>query len=227
MRRPRFVAILAAPALLLTLTGAVWAALIELGSATIAGDGTPYRLVYDEAQAITWLDYSRPQAAWYDQDPWAQGLEVVFNGWSLGDWRLPKAQPALGDDPGNEMDLLFKTLRDTYGGLDSGPFQHLIPDWYWSGTPYAGNPDYYAWAIESSNGWQSWLPKDNTLHALAVMDGHPVPLPSGLWLLSSGLLGLAGLGRRPRKQPGSTRYFSGAGPRKTNSRLGQDLPDFF
>lgn len=58
-----------------------------------------------------------------------------------------------------------------------------------------------AWSFGTQNssfGFQSLDPKDAPFYALAVSPGNvsAVPLPSAVWLLGSGLLGLVGLRRR-------------------------------
>ena len=84
---------------------------------------------------------------------------------------------------------------------NTGPFNNLQADDYWSGTEYSLHP-YYAWFFGFNDGFQGrdgkyqfdWL-------ALAVRPGEvsAVPVPATVFLLASGLLGLVGLRRRVRK----------------------------
>jgi hypothetical protein len=66
---------------------------------------------------------------------------------------------------------------------------------YWSSTEYV--PDTGAWGF-LFYGLQDAATKSTSLYALAVRPGDvtAVPLPSALWLFSSGLLALLSLARR-------------------------------
>ena len=53
--------------------------------------------------------------------------------------------------------------------------------------------------MERQDGVTDWWYSGNVRITLALAEGPAVPLPSTLLLLGSGLLGLAGLGRKLRK----------------------------
>jgi uncharacterized protein (UPF0333 family) len=208
--RVRLVSILAAMALVFTLAATASANLTNLtllGTGTIVGgDGNEYRLIYDAAQDITWLDYTKSFANWDTQKSWAAALEVNFSGSILSGWRLPSA----GDNPqkgygmtSSEMGhLYYESLGNGGDGLqETGDFENLVKNGYWSGTEYS--PDLgYAWFFSFSNfkkGYQSNRYKRYDSRALAVLPGNPaaaVPLPGAVWLLGSGLAGLLGLRRK-------------------------------
>jgi hypothetical protein len=91
-----------------------------------------------------------------------------------------------------------------FGLVNKGPFISLQGVGYWSGTSSA-DPDYVddiAWYFNFYNGAQNDAVKNLVReYALAVHPGvvSAVPIPSALWLLGSGIVGLAGFRRRFKK----------------------------
>jgi hypothetical protein len=89
-----------------------------------------------------------------------------------------------------------------YGLIKTGDFDYLVNSGYWSGTGYATNPTY-AWYFSMFNGYQGGGNKSGSGgYGLAVRSGQvsTVPVPGAFWLLSSGLIGLAGLSRKRRME---------------------------
>ncbi len=138
------------------------AALFNRGTDTLG-----YRLIYDDVLGITWYDYTKSYDAWQNQVNWAGALDVDFGGTHYTDWRLPSTvdgQYVWGYDgtttagyniTTSEMGHLFyvglgnKGYYDTsgvyvgdgnWGLLNTGDFQNLQPDYYWSGAEYAAGP---------------------------------------------------------------------------------------
>jgi hypothetical protein len=88
-----------------------------------------------------------------------------------------------------------------WGLTNTGDFDNLQAGRYWSGTLYSPNTDQdYYWVFDFWTGFQPGAYPEITYYdALAVRPGdvsfNPVPIPSTLWLLGSGLIGLVGIRR--------------------------------
>jgi len=178
--------------------------------------------VYDTDLDITWLTNSSNGMWWTDAKTWAAGL--LIDGYA--GWRLPTTftvdssctTDTAGTIPatntadgynciGSELGHLFyNELGGTAGNtilsstdLDAALFS-IDPSGLvlWSDTGYTINPDFNAFYYNFSNGTQGGSIKAVGYSALAVYDGDvsAVPVPSAVWLLSSGILGLISFTRR-------------------------------
>jgi len=129
-----------------------------IGTATY--QGSQYNLIWDDASALVWLDYTNPTAYWSNQMAWATGLDaqLTYNvdptyavTWSDAAWRLPSAggAPSYGFQAATQElgDLYYNKLGflggSSSGGvpapdLDASVFENLDLVGYWTSTP--GDP---------------------------------------------------------------------------------------
>ncbi len=116
----------------------------------------------------------------------------------------------------SEMGHLYYEALDNLGFFDTsgngfqpgwglnnkGDFGNLAVSWYWSGTEYADAPSA-AWYFSMGEGAQDNFNKSNNAYGLAVRSGQvsvsSVPVPGAMILLGAGLLWVAGLGRKNRR----------------------------
>ncbi|MEW6599519.1 MAG: exo-alpha-sialidase, partial [Nitrospirota bacterium] len=151
----------------------------------LLGQGTSsygsYNLIYDTDMDITWYDYSGASNLWQGQVGWADALSVTFGGSIYDNWRLPitfNDSCVYSNCTNSEMGHLFYTELGNkgvpepgWGLLNTGDFQNLLDNLYWSGTVYP-YPDR-AWYFNFGNGYQVSEDKTVNMFALAVMDGLP------------------------------------------------------
>jgi hypothetical protein len=166
--------------------------------------------IYDEDLDITWYDAPPVLRDWSGSMSWAAGLTVGST--TAGTWYLPATPGTVSYVPTSEgqMGHLYYTELGKPAGGPLGAtsfFTNLRPYGYWSGTECApfGPPPTWAFFFNFKDGYQEYAEKYGYLYGLAVHDGNigpngpVVPIPGALWLLGSGLVGLAGLRRRMRK----------------------------
>lgn len=155
---------------------------------------------------------------WDTAQSWINAVNTAgYLGYS--DWRLPTTlQPdatcafqsgsvSYGYNcSGSEMGHLFYTELGGVAGTSIQTthnsslslFSNIQPGNYWSGTEYAPDAASSAWIFGFLYGGQDADYKSANLYALVVRPGDvaAVPLPSAVWLLGSGLIGLFGFRRR-------------------------------
>ncbi|MBL8351549.1 MAG: DUF1566 domain-containing protein [Burkholderiaceae bacterium] len=184
---------------------------------------------YDTVLDITWLRNANVDGLmdWATARSWVNTLVVG----GVGGWRLPKVEDTgapgcnhsyAGTDCGWNVDtatgemahLYYVTLGNKayfnesgawpqpgWGLTNTGGFQDLQSDTYWSGTTFATYPPN-AWTFQTFDGRQSYDNKAAwAFHAMAVRPGDvpavPEPQTYALMLMGVGTLVLA-LRRRPR-----------------------------
>jgi hypothetical protein len=174
----------------------VHAELINRGTDTLGN-----RLIYDTDLNITWYDFTNANAHWQVQVDWADALSVDFGGNIFDDWRLPNKVDDIyvfgydGTTTGgynitnSEMGHLFYTELGNKGGLatdgsnvpssergllNTGDFQNLAFNVYWTGTEYAAATDR-AWIFAFDFGDQNrFVASGANCGGLAVRDGDVV-----------------------------------------------------
>ena len=187
--------------------------------------------LYDTTLNVTWLRDANVngQMTWANANTWAANLSMGSGSLAIDDWRLPIMAPnpafnlsfdgstARGYNvPGSssEMASLFfdtlgnRSIFNTSGSriadsslTNTGSFQNIHTDWYWSGTQSMNIPSY-AWMFAPGQNGQAVQSKDWTYFALAVRPGDvlisAVPEPETYALMVAGL-GLIGAVARRRK----------------------------
>jgi hypothetical protein len=192
---------------LLALSSSAHADLINNFNGTITEirpDGTKLMWMQDANYAETVGLSSTGQIDWAGAMSWASTLN--FDGYT--GWRLPTTSQNCagcgGYNSNSELgNLYYDELGNTAGSfVNAGPFVNIQDYWYWTSTTFV-DPNYamvFSFQDIPGNptntaGWEdagtksavtyAWLVRD------ATNDATSVPEPSSLYLLLSGLIGIA------------------------------------
>ena len=174
---------------------------------------------YDDVLDITWAtnaSLSGPDTRAH-QEAWASSLDYL----GFDDWRLASMSVAAGLPTGtttsvvdcstatelacrdNELGYMFYenlggNILGTLTGnqVVDGVTLTNIQSYYWSGTEFDSN---FTWTFFFFSGDQGSI-DHFSMYGWAVRSGDvsAVPVPAGIWLFGSGLLGLIGISRRQR-----------------------------
>lgn len=213
--------------LIFGVVGTANAALTTIGTASYDsdGNGTPesYNLIYEDDSidgGLVWLDFVRDDASWQDQLDWAAGLgsnlivslDPTFTAdidWATG-WRLPK----VGDSPQVGVNMTTSEFGHLYyesiGNIAYDPTVEIAPfssirvgleEGMWT-EDEVGNTQGDIWCFGFNVGFQGYNLPGELNNAMAVRPGivSAVPIPSAVWLLGSGLIGIVGFRRKFRRE---------------------------
>lgn len=191
-----------------------------------ASDWAANLAYYDSIRDVHWNDWRLPDVLPVDGTSFNYSLE--YDGSTDIGYNISASNSLYEGTPASEMAYMYYVnLRNiSYYALDypisSEPqtgwtnwpntnfvdglgnevsFENLIANWYWSGTP-AYNP-YDVFTFRFDYGGQNHSPAHPYHFAWAVRDGDvgpaPVPEPSTIFLLSTGLICIAGISRKKLK----------------------------
>ncbi len=222
--KKNFATLLTVGLILFGLTGVSRAELTTIGTATSMFWSEDYNLIWDDdnnGKSLIWLDYTNTGNTWLSQKTWAQMLEAndltcdinpsYTVSWIDTSWRLPDAginpQQGYGQTTSEMGHLYYVELGLSADGnttaeqLNASNFDHLAASWYWTSTPDTNNTDK-AWVFYMGGDQYSGAQGPGSTYlqgkGLAVRSARVsgVPVPAALWLLGSGLAGLAAMIRR-------------------------------
>jgi hypothetical protein len=158
-----------------------------LANANLVNNGSGF--IYDTVSNITWYDSTYyPAGTGVNWDA-AKAWSIAQNFGGVTGWRLP-----------TEAEFVNLYAQGVTSSTPS-PFTTLTTQNYWSSDEYPSTGGAWAYFFQFVNGSQTYQPKSGNAAVLAVYagdigpNGPVVPIPAAIWLLGSGLVGLARLRR--------------------------------
>jgi len=146
---------------------------------------------YDDPLVQPGGKWVRLQFSYEILDPAFDGsVEVTIN-WSTPEWSPNPDAPPLPGVPANPEDFIER--------LTDYPGQYPMEPWEFAGTGDFDSGQFYL-PIDYNPEWVSIdVRGDNMLLTQGTLEHVCVPIPTGVWLLSSGLVGLVGIRKRFRE----------------------------
>jgi len=201
--------------ILLGFTGFAQASLTTIGTATYGV--TDYNLILDDnnnGNMVVWLDYTNNWTNWTAQNAWAATLGSALTiktpgydiDWGDSSWRLPTGFPAKEFDDlwTNEFGFVFQGGSGINGAytadeLNIKGFTNITDaSNYWTSTYYYdGKARQHSLRFGQEYIWgANFSAYGMAIHTVNSSEVVPTPVPGAIWLLGSGLIGLAGLRRK-------------------------------
>ncbi len=117
-----------------------------------------HELVRDPATGLTWpVEFSAKRLTFADAEKYVAELNTKKH-CGFDDWRMPTLQ---------ELESI-RDLSRINPAIDTDAFPNTPSDWFWTSTPYAGDPKNYAWVVGGYDGNSALTSRDGYHRVRAV-----------------------------------------------------------